>query len=464
MKSECLYTGHRFKEFLIKTEKNHMVPGHIPFSPRKVPFYYGWVILFAGAMGVLFSIPGQTMGVSVYTDHLIDNLHLSRIEISTAYMVGTLVSSLVMTRAGIFYDRFGARIAAAGSALGLGLCLMMLSRSVPITSAVSALLGFSSRKIAFVFMIIGFFGIRFFGQGVLTLVSRGMVMRWFEAHRGFAAAIMGIFTSFGFSFAPRVLQGLIDLSSWDRSWMIMGVVMIILIVPFIFTVFRDSPEECGIEMEEGLKIKTGSKRKELAPQRSYTLQEARRDPKLWCFILILFFWSMYNTGFTFHITSIFESQGKTTAQAVAIFLPLSFISLAFRFLGSWLSDIIDLKYHFYLAIFSMMTGAYALTLPYTAGAAALLIGGFGISGGLFGVFSSVTWPKLYGREHLGAISGMAMSFMVAGSALGPWGFSMLEKVWGNYRHSGWLGVYAAGFIGLVSFPFMMKKQKDSSFS
>ena len=415
-------------------------------------------------MGILFSIPGQTMGVSVYTDHLIDNLDLSRIEISTAYMIGTLISSLVMTRAGMFYDRFGARVAAAGSALGLGLCLILLSRSVQVTSFVSSLLNLSLRKTAFSFMIIGFFGIRFFGQGVLTLVSRGMVMRWFDAHRGFASALMGIFTSFGFSYAPRILQGMIDLSSWDRSWMIMGVVMIVLIVPFIFTIFRDSPEECGIQLEEGLKIKTGSQKGSDTPEVSFTLKEARRDPRLWCYMILLFFWALYNTGFTFHITSIFGSQGKTTAQAVAIFLPISLLSLVFRFLGSWLSDIIDLKYHYYLTVLSIMGGAYALTLPYTGGAAALLIVGFGIAGGLFGVLTSVTWPKLYGREHLGAISGMAMSFMVAGSALGPWGFSLMEKAWGHYRLTGWLGVVAAGFIGLSSLPFLMNKQAVSSLS
>lgn len=398
------------------------------------------------------------MGVSVYTDHLITNLNLSRIEISTAYMIGTLGSSFVMTRAGLFYDRFGARVAAAGSALGLGLCLIFLSRAVNITSFTATLLNVSGKQTAFVFMIIGFFGIRFFGQGVLTLVSRGMVMRWFETHRGFAAAIMGIFTSFGFSYAPRILQSLIELSSWDRSWMYMGMTIIILIIPFIIIVFRDSPEDCGMEMEEGVKINTGSKAKKNEVVKSLTLEEARKDPRLWCYMTVLFFWALYNTAFTFHITSIFATLDKTTTQAVAIFLPISFISVGSRFLGSWLSDIIDMKHLFYTFILSMIAGAYALTLPYNTMAAILLIAGFGVANGLFGVLNSITWPKLYGREHLGAISGMAMSFMVAGSALGPWSFSLMEKIWGHYRYTGWLGVIAAALIGITAIPFLSKKR------
>ncbi|MDC7241476.1 MAG: MFS transporter [Spirochaetales bacterium] len=408
----------------------------------------------AGGLGILFSIPGQTMGVSVYTDHLIEGLKLSRVQISTAYMIGTLTSSFIMTRAGIFYDRFGARVAAAGSAAGLGLCLMLLSRSVEITSSISKLTGLGGVSTAFGFMIVGFFGIRFFGQGVLTLVSRGMVMRWFETHRGFAAAIMGIFTTFGFSYAPRLLQTLIDHSGWKGSWLNTGLALIVLIVPFIIIVFRDSPEDCGMEIEEGVKIRTGSKAVKGKAVETKTLQEARRDPALWCYMALLFFWALYNTAFTFHVTSIFGSLGRTTAQAVAIFFPISVISVAARFLGSWLSDIIDLKYQYYLMTISIAIGGYALTLPYNSLSAALLIIGLGLGGGIFGVLNSVTWPKLYGREHLGAISGMAMSFIVAGSALGPWSFSMLEKIWGHYRHTGWMGVIAAALIGAAGLLFL----------
>jgi len=446
-----------FKELAIKTEKNHLIPGHIPFSPQKVPFYYGWIVLLAGALGILFSIPGQTMGVSVYTDHLIKNLNLSRVEISTAYMIGTLTSALIMTKAGIFYDRFGARVAAAGSTVGLGGCLILLSYSGSLSGIISRISGLPLHHSAFALMVVGFLGIRFFGQGVLTLVSRGMVMRWFESHRGFAAALMGIFTSFGFSYAPRVLQGMIDLTSWDKSWMIMGFFMIAAVLPFILIVFRDSPEDCGMEIEESLKIKKGSHNNSGGPEHSYTLQEARKDPRLWCYMALLFFWALYNTAFTFHITSIFSSLGKTNSQAVAIFLPISVISICARFLGSWLSDLIDLKFHYYTLVFSIMMGSIALWLPYNTVTAVLLIFGMGMAGGTFGVLNALTWPKLYGREHLGAISGMAMSFIVAGSAVGPWLFSLMERVWGHYRYTGLMGVGVTIMIGLFSLPALFRK-------
>ncbi|MCK5735472.1 MAG: MFS transporter, partial [Spirochaetaceae bacterium] len=159
----------------------------MPFDPAKVPFYYGWIIVVVGTLGLIFSIPGQTMGVSVFTDHLIKVLGLSRLRISTAYMVGTLISALLMTRAGRLYDRLGARTTAAGAVVFLALCLLFFSRIDNIAFLLSQLFGGSTVSAGvsgFAVIVIGFFGVRFFGQGVLTLVSRTMVMRWFEERRG----------------------------------------------------------------------------------------------------------------------------------------------------------------------------------------------------------------------------------------------------------------------------------------
>ena len=70
-----------------------------PFPPSKIPFFYGWVILAAGTIGVLMSIPGQTMGVSVFTENLLGELQINRNNLSLAYLFGTLGSGLMITRA-----------------------------------------------------------------------------------------------------------------------------------------------------------------------------------------------------------------------------------------------------------------------------------------------------------------------------------------------------------------------------
>ena len=59
--------------------------------PDKSPVFYGYVILLIGTIGVYCSIPGQTIGVSVFTDPVKDALGLSRNQFSNAYMILSLI-------------------------------------------------------------------------------------------------------------------------------------------------------------------------------------------------------------------------------------------------------------------------------------------------------------------------------------------------------------------------------------
>ncbi|MEZ5297318.1 MAG: hypothetical protein R2697_13860 [Ilumatobacteraceae bacterium] len=42
-------------------------------------------------------------------------------------------------------------------------------------------------------------------------------------------------------------------------------------------------------------------------------------------------------------------------------------------------------------------------------------------------------PRLFGRRHLGAISGVQMSAMVIGSAIGPALFAAVKSIAGSYE-------------------------------
>jgi len=426
----------------IHIDKPHPKALH-PFNPGRFPFYYGWLIVAVGTLGLIFSIPGQTMGVSVFTDHLIKALGLTRLRISTAYMVGTLCSALLMTRAGRLYDRLGARTTASGAVIFLAVFLLFFSRIDKAAALFSELSGggtHSAGITGFIFTVVGFFGIRFFGQGVLTLVSRTMVMRWFEERRGRVGAYMGIATAAGFSYAPRVLQSLIDGRGWRGAQVFLALMLLALALPMVLLFFRDTPERCGIKIEQGLRplIFHKSRHKRSIPDA--TLKEARRDMRYWAYALMLSWWSLYNTAFTFHIVDIFATRGFDAAGAVSIFLPITLISVTFNFLGSWSSDAMDLPPLYFLALTGMAAGGAALLNPDAGWSRIVLISGFGISNGMWSVLNNVGWPRLFGREHLGEISGSVMSFIVAGSALGPWIFSSLLNADSGYIRAGLLGI------------------------
>ena len=144
------------------------------------------------------------MGMAVFTDHFIEALGLSRTQLSLAYLCGTVGSALFLTRAGRWYDRLGGRVMVATSSLLLGLMLLFISA----TDLLAASLG-GSKVVSFVIIMLGYFGVRFLGQGILTSASRNVLLLWFFKRRGLVSSIRGVFVSFGFSLAPLLLAWMI---------------------------------------------------------------------------------------------------------------------------------------------------------------------------------------------------------------------------------------------------------------
>jgi predicted MFS family arabinose efflux permease len=312
-------------------------------------------------------------------------------------------------------------------------------------------------------VIFGFFGIRFFGQGVMTLVSRGMVAKWFGPRRGLAVGIMGLATAFGFSYAPQPLQSLIERFGWNGALLSIASFLALVFLPIVIIFFRSEPASCGLELEQGLAKRTKNRSPHAQDARvDKTVTEARREPVYWVLLVILWYWSLFNTAFTFHVVSIFNEIGIEAQQAVKIFLPISVVSVASRFLGSYVSDRISIKYLYIVFLIALILASACLTTLGNPIVRIIAIASYGVGSGLFGMLNIITWPKLYGRKHLGAVSGFAMSMIVAGSAIGPWIFSLAYRFTGSYRSAGIFGVICSVIflIILLSVKFYRHQEEE----
>lgn len=401
-----------------------------PFAPRNVPFFYGWALIGFSTIGVLASIPGQTIGVGVFTDYLIEALHLSRVQLSTAYALGTITSSFLLPFAGVLLDRVGARRMVVYSALGLGASLAAFSQVDRL--AMVEVLG--SAALALAVATVGFLLIRFFGQGCLTIVSRVILGKWFNHRRGLATAISTTVIALCFNGSPQVLNELVGMTGWREAYLLLagvvGVGMTLLGAVF----YRDNPEECGLVMDG---VKDPAWHEKMAArvaetQRDLTRAEALRTPAFWAFSLALSVQGLLITAISFHVASIGEEMGLSRDQAYAIFLPMAYFSIVTNLIFGWLSDRVRLKWLLFLEMGTMALGVTGLMNLGSASGFNMFIAGFGISQGLFGLFVTIVWPRFFGRAHLGAISGVNTSIMVFASALGPVFFSAMRNVTGSY--------------------------------
>ncbi len=417
-------------------------------NPAKTPFFYGYIVLFIGTIGVYCSIPGQTIGVSVFTDPVKDALGLSRNQFSNAYMIGTIVSSLVIGRAGVWFDKYGARYVAFFAALVLAVALFLCSWSAHMSNFIKEVLHIDTWLVPFGIMTVLFFILRFAGQGVLTMASRNVIMIWFDKHRGKVNAFSSVALSFGFSSSPLWVDALIENGGWQGAWQYLGYGLAVMSV-FIFIFYKDKPEKYGL-LPDGVKASSEVTVEKVPERKQFTLKEAKTTRAFWMYGLILAFNSFFITGLTFHIVSIFASEGFPKSDAIAIFLPASVVAVSISTIANFLSDYLQLRLYLYLMILGGIVASVGFLCLSTAAGIPLLVVGFGMMSGFFAVLNTIVWPRFYGRNHLGAITGKVMSFLILASALAPSIFSLCFSTFGSYQLLGWLGLAFLLFLVLGS--------------
>ena len=427
-----------------------------PFSPAKFPFFYGWIILAATVMGTIMSIPGQTMGVGVFTDFLIPTTGLDRLSLSTAYMFGTIASSLVLPFSGKLLDTRGSRYVIVLAAMGLGLSLVMLGNiEYLLHGARSLISAINETIISFLLMVITFALMRQFGQGLMTLSSRTMLSKWFDRKRGLTTGISGIFISFGFSGSPLFLNWLIIRSTWQTACFQLALVtgLITGFLGWIF--FRDNPESCGLVMDgrisalPGGNLENGDRLPE--PEIAVPLNTVRKTYTFWVFNIGLSLHGLIVTALTFHIASLGAASGLDRSEVFALFLPISVVSVITNLTAGWVSDRMQLKYLLTVMMVASFFGTVSIMFLGSMTGRAIFSISLGMAGGLFGCLGGVTWPRYFGRKYLGAISGLSMASMVFASAIGPPLFGLSQSLFSSYDNGIWISSVLPLIIFLCSF-------------
>lgn len=406
--------------------------GRRPFDPKKVPFYYGWVVLVAGTIGVVASVPGQTAGVSVFTDDLTGATGLTRLQLAIAYLIGTGSSGLLLGYGGKMIDRYGSRVVAFAATIGLACTVTGLS-----------FVGAMSTPVGLVVMSIGFGCLRFSGQGLLTLSSRTMVAQWFDRRRGLVSSLSQAAGSFAFAAAPALLLMLIDIDGFRTAWRLIAVGLVVVMTTLIATLYRVSPEASGMVIDGGLVPEVRAGETPAAPalvgtDADATRGQALRDLRFWAVTLPVMGMASTGTALTFHIVDIGVEQGLDESAIVRIFVPIAFVSVPITLITGWLIDVTSPMF------VAMAMGISQIVMYISVGyldvtpLLVLAIVGWGVSQGCFSALTSAALPRIFGRRHLGEIAGMQMSAMVIGSAIGPAFFALSRSLTESYRPAMWL--------------------------
>jgi len=395
----------------------------LPIDP---PFFYGWIIVAVAAIGLFFSGPGQTYSISVYINSYINDLGWSHSLISTTYSMASLTAGLCMFFVGRLIDRYGQRV---------------MSLTIGILLGAASL--WNSFLLGPIWLFFGFFMLRLFGQGAMTLIPSTLVPQWFIRKRGRALSIMAMGGFASAAFFPLFNVWLIETWGLAASWRIWGLLLILVFVPLAFYLIRNTPEAVGLK-PDGIKLSTGTnlsrakneKNKaqiEYEIENTWTLTQARKTRAFWFILIASAIPALVNTGLTFHLLLILAEKGISAQIAALVLSIMALIGIpSSMFAGFILEKIrvnIVLTFVFFMEI--LVLGILIFT---DSTAMAIFFGVFwGIAGGFERISIGVLWPNYYGRKHLGSITGVSSTAMIIGASLGPLPLGLAFDKFGSYN-------------------------------
>lgn len=373
-----------------------------------------WVVLIGAVIIQGATSPGQTLGVSVFVDEIAADLDLSRSAVSGAYLIGTLAGAIAMPAAGRLIDRRGLRFASLlfGSMFGAVLISM-------------------SGVVGFVTLAIGFAGTRAFGQGALTLTATTTVAVWFDENRGLAN---GVKTAAGGALMALVPVGsslLIVAFGWRTSWIILGLCAWAVVLPLGLFLIRN-PE--GPHYPETSHTGDGEATSPTrpAPAPSWPVRDVLRHPAFLAMTGATALSALVGTGLMFHHIDLLAERGLTSAEAAAVFLPLTLSSAASAIVAGRVADRISPRVVAAMALL-LLAASPALVQVVSPGPIAALYGAtLGASGTVIRTIEATALPRWFGIASIGQIRGFVMAAGVGASAVGPLIFSVGRDVAGDY--------------------------------
>ena len=401
-------------------------------------FFYGWVIVGVGMLGIFASGPAQSHTFSVFIGPIALDLGLTQTEMASAYGLATLVAALCLPAMGWFLDRAGAKRMLAVVALFFG----------------SACAAFGLVSGLF-WLAIGFAALRFLGQGSLMMGSSNMVSQWFTRKRGTALGLMTM--GFGISMAvhPELSQWLIEWVGWREAWFWIGATTWILVLPPIVILAISKPEDVGLHPDGVIHSSADEDGAEsVGPQMDFTLSEALHAPAFYIVAASLFTLSMLVTSLHFYQVSIFADQGLGPNIATKCFAVSSVTMIVMMPVVGRMLDQAPTERMVAAGLIVLTASLLLASVISGLWTAVLFAVVFGLLNAVSMNYVSFMWPRYFGRAHLGRIQGVGQTITVIGASLGPLPLAISKDYFGSYDPM-LVGVGAMPlFFAVIAFLFL----------
>lgn len=375
--------------------------------------FYGWKIVWAGALINFFSIGLPFYAFSVFYIHLQEEFNAGRFLISSTLSILIIAGGVFAPICGHLVDRYSIKnILSLGSLLfGLGLIA----------------LGFCQNYYQFliVYGTILSLGITLFGN----LSTAKLISFWFNKKNGSAIGYAALGISLSGVFIPPIAVYLIGIFDWRITYMIFGIFVIVFFIPFCRFFIINKPSEVNQNIDGIEPLEENSSKIEGKIMNFWSIVKV---PAFWILIIIFSLQFCANLGVYSHIFPYVSDLGfdiKKAGYAVSVG---AFGAALGKVVFGKLIDIFSARITLWISI--IIQGVGILLVSSSSAYSLLLLSVLIMSLGLGGSvpLMNILFSKTFSSINFGKALGLAVPFMVPIQVIGGPLSGWLFDTFGNY--------------------------------
>ena len=399
-------------------DKHNKPDFHVRMS-KKLPFYYGWVIVAAAFLGTFIGGGLQSFTFSIFLEPMGKDLGWSKTVLTGALTVRIITAASLAPFFGVTVDRHGPRL------------LIMLAA---IIGSIAALLISRVTEIWQFYVIFAFVGISG-GAGLGGVVTGATVSKWFVRLRGRALAITTMAGPAPGLFLAPIMTLIVFNQGWRSGWILMSILFITLLLPVAFFMVRQ-PEDIGL-LPDGASSKDEleiayKKRGGLESLYSWSLRESLRTKALWSLVVTQILSGLAISSVVLHEFSYVRDMGYSTAIAAGVLSTHAGLAMAIRPIWGVILERIPVRLVMSAVYLGTAVGIIILLNATTVTTVFLFAVVYGMTVAGLAVSQTIIFPNYFGRDHVGAIRGFTMPITMPAGAVGPLIVSIMYDINGDY--------------------------------
>ncbi len=397
---------------------------------KRLPFFYGWVVVGIVFVTMALGVNART-AFSLVFPPIVDEFGWERGLTAGAFSFGFLVSAIMSPLMGGFVDRRGPRIMLEIGVFAMGAGLMLTTyMQTPLHLYLT-------------------FGL-LVGVGSICLGYSGMSLflpNWFVRKRGLAVSIAFSGVGVGSILLLPWFQSVIDARGWRAACWTLGLAILILLAPLALLV-RRGPRDLGLEPDGDPGALPGAKPRSNIVDPAWaavdwTLARAMRTARFW-WLASGYFGGLYIWyAVQVHQTKYLLEVGFDRRVAAVALGVVSLAGIPGQIALGALSDRVGREVTWGLACLGFAI-CYTILLVLPAAPTHVLLYAMVLTQGVLGYgLTSVIGAmplEIFEGKQFGSIYGTIMLAALTGGAFAPWITGVIHDATDSYMAAWWLGI------------------------